>query len=76
MRPHPLPAILTNAAAARQVLDPPDADGAEVRGTRADIYADTQRASEVVRRLRAMLQRGKPLEFAPLDLNDVIRTIE
>ena len=72
----PLTAILTNAAAGQRFLDSPDLDLAEMRDTLADIYADTQRASEVIQRLRAMLKRGKPVEFAPVDLNDVIRTVE
>jgi signal transduction histidine kinase len=72
----PLTAIMSNAAAAQRSLETSALDPAEMRDTLADIYADTRRASEVVRRLRAMLQRGKPVEFAPLDLNDVIRSIE
>src|SRR5688572_4619039 len=72
----PLTAIMSNAGAAQRFLGSPDLDRTEMHSTLADISADTQRASEVVRRLRAMLKRGKPAEFAPLDLNDVIRTVE
>ena len=72
----PLAAILSNASAARQFLSGPRQDLAEVRDTLDDISADTQRASEVIRRLRALLNRGAPVDFAPVDLNDVIRTVE
>jgi C4-dicarboxylate-specific signal transduction histidine kinase len=72
----PLTAIISNAAAGQQFLEAPDLDRAELRDTLADISADTERASEVVRRLRSMLKRGKPAEFAPLDLNDVIRSVD
>ena len=72
----PLAAILGNATAARQFLSGPRQDLAEVRDTLEDISADTQRASEVIRRLRTLLKRGAPVDLAPLDLNDVIRTVE
>ena len=44
--------------------------------TLADISTDAQRADEIIQRLRAMLKRGMPAEFAPVDLNNVIRTVE
>jgi C4-dicarboxylate-specific signal transduction histidine kinase len=72
----PLTAILNNAAAGKSFLDGPARDLNEVRETLADISSDTQRAGEVIRRLRGMLKRGAPPEFAPLDLNDVVRTVE
>jgi signal transduction histidine kinase len=72
----PLTAISTNAAAGQQFLEGPNLDLAEVRDTLADISADTKRAGEVIRRLRAMLKRGAPPEFGPVDLNDVVRTVE
>jgi two-component system sensor kinase FixL len=76
----PLTAILNNAAAGQRFLTGPQQDLAEVRDTLADISSDTQRAGEVIRRLRGMLKRGGggggTAEFAPVDLNDVIRTVE
>ena len=72
----PLAAIGSNAAAAQQFLAGPEPDVAEVRETLADISADTQRAGEVIGRLRAMLKRGTPAEFVPVDLNDAIRAVE
>ena len=72
----PLTAILSNVGAGQQFLAGRDPDLAEVRETLADISADTQRAGEVVRRLRAMLKPGAPVEPTPVDLNDVIRSTE
>ena len=72
----PLTAILNNAGAGQQFLANREPDLAEVRDTLADIATDTQRAGEVIRRLRAMLKRGTPGEPAPVDLNDVVRAVE
>ena len=72
----PLMAILSNAAAAQRFLTRPQQDLVEVGEALTDISADTRRAGEVIRRLRGLLKRGTPAEFAPLDLNDVIRTVE
>jgi signal transduction histidine kinase len=72
----PLTAICSNAAAAQQFLSSPEPDMAEVREALTDISADTQRADEVIRRLRAMLKRGTPAQFVPADLNDAVRTVE
>ena len=71
----PLTAVLSNAAAAQQFLAAPEPDLVEVRETLSDISADTKRAGEVISRMRAMLKRGAPAEFAPVDLNDVIRAV-
>jgi signal transduction histidine kinase len=72
----PLTAILANVAAGQRFLAGSEPDLTEVRETLADISTDTQRAGEVIRRLRGMLKRGAPGDFAPVDLNDVIRTVE
>jgi C4-dicarboxylate-specific signal transduction histidine kinase len=72
----PLTAIRINAAAAQQFLGAPDPDVGEVQETLADISADSKRAGEVVGRLRAMLKRGTPAGFVPVDLNDAIRAVE
>jgi C4-dicarboxylate-specific signal transduction histidine kinase len=71
----PLTAILNNAGAAQRFLASPDLDVAEVRDTLADIATDTARAGEVIRRLRGMLKTGTP-DFAAVDVNEVIRTVE
>jgi signal transduction histidine kinase len=72
----PLTAILSNAGAARWFLARPELDLTEVRDTLADITSDTQRARDIIERLRGMLKRDRPAEFAAVDLNDVIRTVE
>jgi signal transduction histidine kinase len=72
----PLTAIGGNAGAARRFLAAPEPDLAGVGEILADISADTRRADDVIQRLRALLRRGGPAEFAPVDLNGVIRAVE
>jgi signal transduction histidine kinase len=72
----PLMAILNNAEAGQRFLEGSTPDVAEVRDTFADISADTERAREIILRLRGMLKRAAPAEPAQVDLNDVIRTVE
>ncbi len=71
----PLGAILSNADAADLLL----ASGAdrrdELRAILADIRQDNLRASEVIRRLRALLAK-QPLDCHPFDLNDAVREVE
>jgi C4-dicarboxylate-specific signal transduction histidine kinase len=71
----PLGAILSNADAADLLL----ASGAdrrdELRAILADIRQDNVRASEVIRRLRAMLAK-QPVDWHPFDLNDAVRELE
>jgi signal transduction histidine kinase len=71
----PLTAILANSSAAVSLLDGPKPDLQEVRATLADIGEDADRASEVIRRLRAMLKRADAPDLGSVDLNDVIRTV-
>jgi len=64
----PLNAILQNAGAARMMLDADTpADSAEVREILDDIRNDDLRASEVIRRMRVLLQKHE-LERHPVDL--------
>lgn len=67
----PLTAMLSNAQAAQRfmAMDPIDLD--EVREILHDLVADNRRASEVIRRIRALLKKGE-LEAAPLSLAEVI----
>ena len=67
----PLGAIVSNAEAARRLVDPAEPKGAELRETLGDIIDDGQRASEVIRRVRAMLRTGAP-EHKPCDVNGLI----
>ncbi len=71
----PLGAILSNADAADLLL----ASGAdrrdELRAILADIRHDNLRASEVIRRLRALLAK-QPVDWHPFALNDAVRELE
>ena len=67
----PLGAIVSNAEAAGRLVDPAGPKGAELLETLGDIVDDGQRASEVIRRLRAMLQTGAT-EHRPCDVNGLI----
>ena len=70
----PLAAIMTNAQAARRLLDAPVPDLLELRAALADIVSDNQRAAEVVRRLRTLLRKDTS-EHARVDLNDSINDV-
>jgi signal transduction histidine kinase len=71
----PLGAILSNADAADLLL----ASGAdrrdELRAIVADIRQDNLRASQVIRRLRALLAK-QPVDWQPFDLNEAVRELE
>ena len=71
----PLAAILANSSAGIDFLDAPEPDLAEARAALSDICADTERAAEVIRRLRDMLKRDTP-GFTNLDLNQLIRDVD
>ena len=68
----PLGSILTNAETAELMLKGPSPDMDEIRHILADIRRDDQRASEVIRRLRAILKRT-PFEIKDIELNDTVR---
>jgi PAS domain S-box-containing protein len=67
----PLTAILTNVQTAQHYLAAEPADLDEVREILRDVVDDDKRASEVIRRLRALV-RKEPPALAPLDLASVI----
>lgn len=75
----PLGAIVSNAEAASRLVDPAEPKRTDLLETLGDIIDDGQRASEVIRRLRAMLRKGEP-EQKPCDVNglivEVIRFLE
>ncbi|WP_240360898.1 histidine kinase dimerization/phospho-acceptor domain-containing protein [Pyxidicoccus caerfyrddinensis] len=56
----PLAAILSNAQAARRLLNATPAELDEVREALGDISSDSKRAGEVIHRMRALLKRGEP----------------
>lgn len=70
----PLGAILSNAEAAELFLNqnPPALN--ELRDILVDIRKDDERASEVIRRMRALLQK-REMELRPLDLNSVVEDV-
>ncbi|MGF6721200.1 two-component system sensor kinase FixL [Paraburkholderia sp. GAS41] len=70
----PLTAILSNVQAAQRFMAAEPADLAEVREILEDIVQDDYRASEVIRRIRAVVKKGD-LEVALLDLTAVIRDV-
>ncbi len=70
----PLTGILSNAQAARRLLEMLPPDYAEVRGAMSDIVDDARRASEVIQHLRDLMRRGE-FEMSPVDVNAVIRDV-
>ena len=70
----PLTVIITNANACSHLLAGESPDLAEVREAMVDIAAAGTRASEVIARIRALLQKAAP-EKTWLDLNEVIQEI-
>ncbi|MCY0853863.1 sensor histidine kinase [Cupriavidus sp. D39] len=70
----PLTAILSNAQAAQRFMATQPIDLVEVREILQDLVQDNHRASEVIRRIRALVKKGE-LEAAPLDLAAVIDNV-
>lgn len=68
----PLGAILSNAETAELLLDSGADRREELRRIVADIRRDDLRASEVIRRLRALLSRHEAVR-EPTDLNQAVR---
>ncbi len=70
----PLAAIMTNAQAAGRMLNTSEPNVDEVRAILRDIVRDDRRASEVIQRLRQLLQKGE-LEITAIDLTAAIREV-
>ncbi len=70
----PLTASFTNAQAAQRLLSRSEPDLGEVREILRSIVADDQRAAEVIRRLRQLLERGV-VQFQPLSANDLVEEV-
>ncbi len=68
----PLAAVANAAAACQRWLDRPTPDLDEARSAVGWITRETNRASEVIRRVRALANRTS-IEKAPLDVNDIVR---
>jgi PAS domain S-box-containing protein len=67
----PLTGVVTNGSACLRLLDrnPPDLD--EIRSALGNIISDGMRASEVIRRVRALLKKTD-FQMVALNINDVI----
>ena len=70
----PLTAILSNAEAAQRFLSRAVPDISEVRQILGDIIRDDRRASDVVRKVRALVKKEKPRDEL-LDLNKMIEEV-
>lgn len=70
----PLTAILSNVQAAQRFMAADPIDLPEVREILNDIVQDNYRASEVIRRIRAVVKKGD-LEVIPLDLASVVHEV-
>ena len=68
----PLTAVLSNAQAARRLIDrdPPDVE--QIRAGLDDIIRNDKRAGAVIERLRSLLRKGDAT-LQPVDLNEVVR---
>jgi len=70
----PLTAILSNAQAAQRFITMEPVNLLEVREILHDLVQDTHRASEVIRKIRALVKKGE-IEAAPLSVAGVIRDV-
>jgi PAS domain S-box-containing protein len=68
----PLTAIANNAAAARRFLERGKIDPVLLQQLLQDMVADSQRAGEVIRGIRALVQKDKNVVRSVLNLNAVI----
>lgn len=67
----PLAAIETHGEACLRWMNRPEPDMGEVRAAVQAMQRDARRASEVIRRIRAMASQAGP-SFAPLAVNEVV----
>jgi len=70
----PLAAVLSNAQAARYLLENQPLDLDQLRATLDDIIRSDKRAGAVIDRLRAMLRKGDAT-LQPVDVNEVTREV-
>ena len=70
----PLAAILTNAQAARRLLDQDPLDLDELRAALDDVIKNDKRAGAVIHRLRELLKKSSTV-LQPVDLNEVTREV-
>ena len=70
----PLAAIVANAQATRRLLDAGRASRPGVIEALSDIVADAKRASQVIRRLRALFRR-EHVDRHPVDVNELVEEV-
>ena len=70
----PLTGILSNAQAARRLLEVAKPDLDELRSILRDIIDDDRRAADVIQRMRDLLRKSEP-EMTHLDLNALVRDV-
>jgi two-component system, LuxR family, sensor kinase FixL len=70
----PLSAIVTNAQAIRRLMDVGPAEEAAVRKALADMADDAKRASQIIRRLRALF-RKEHADRREIDVNALIKDV-
>jgi PAS domain S-box-containing protein len=68
----PLTAIANNASAARRFLERGNIDPVLLQQLLLDMVSDSQRAGEVIRGIRALVQKDKQIVRSTLNLNAVI----
>jgi two-component system sensor kinase FixL len=71
----PLTAITAYASACERYLQQPLPDMADMREAVREIYAEGQRAGEIIRRLRQMVRVDAPDERPEIDLNALIEEL-
>jgi PAS domain S-box-containing protein len=71
----PLAVILASSYVGARLLDDPEPDLQQVRGTLAEIREVTERAGEVLGGMRAMLKRDGTAGLTDVDVNAVIRIV-
>ena len=71
----PLTAIRTNARAGRNLLAAANPDTDEVHETLNDIAADTDRARQIILRLRALMRKGE-IKREALDIGEMLQSVE
>jgi C4-dicarboxylate-specific signal transduction histidine kinase len=68
----PLTAVLSNAQAARRLLDHDAPDVDQIRGALDDIIRNDKRAGAVIEHLRSLLRKGDSTR-QPINFNEVVR---
>jgi C4-dicarboxylate-specific signal transduction histidine kinase len=70
----PLAAIHMNASVGEELLDSANPQLTEIRAIFGDIRRDDERASEVIKKLRELLQK-RSVEMIPIEVNEAMRAV-